>query len=283
LPARQDAGRTCLPAASRQVPAPQELPGSFLSGGEACGAGILPAFQDAGKMPAPQPDPDLLHVPVTSTCPWDARVDLALQRCQGDCVAILPQRGWPAAARVAQALYALTRHAGRDEAILLKPPRPASWGAVFRTDELRRARSRRPAATIRRSAEADGIALRSPAPAELPFALDQAARAAFAHQFDGNFAQAADVYLGLAGAGSEPLWFSQAAAEALFHEPDRSGEALAACRAVNARRPTVESLLLEARLCRRNRHSDQAAALLERARDLLDWPTDTTDRKGTPC
>jgi hypothetical protein len=153
----------------------------------------------------------------------------------------------------------------------------------LRTDELRRARSRRPALTIRRSAEADGIALRMPEPQELPFAFDHATRAGLAHEIDGNFAQAADIYLDLAAQGAEPLWAGLAAAEALFHDPARAPQALAACREVNRRRPTVQSLLLEARLCRKNRHAEQAAALLERARDLLDWTTDTTDRKGSPC
>jgi CTP:molybdopterin cytidylyltransferase MocA len=233
--------------------------------------------------PACQADQNLLHVPVKSNYPWDARVDRALQSCQGDCVAILPQRGWLAAPRIAQAVYALTGHTEHDEGLLLKAPRPGSWGAVLRSDELRRARSRRAALTVRRSIEADGIALRMPAPHELPFALDQAAREALAHETDGNFAQAADIYLGLAAGGSEPLWAGQAAAEALFHEPARWLEALTACREVNRRRPTVASLLLEARLCRKNHHADRAAALLERARDLLDWTTDTTDRKGSPC
>jgi hypothetical protein len=224
--------------------------------------------------------PHLCHVPVEAGWPWDARVDKALRSCDADHVAVLPPGLDVDAVAIESCAYVLEHHARPGEAVRLPPARGDAWGAVFRGQELRRARRRHPALSIRRSAEADGIAVRTPARHELPFAFDQMLRDARAAEADGNLLHAARAYEAIACSHGNGLWMKQAAAAALYRDGQHDPWALRACREVNQQRPTVSCLLLEARLCRRNDQAARAVRLLEQAKAVLDW---TLDRKEPPC
>ena len=212
---------------------------------------------------------NLVRVDVGGHWPQEARLDKAVRCCEGDCIAIVPPGSPAASLRIGQAVYALTRHAAAGEAMLLGAGRASNWGAVFRAEELLRARHRHPALTIRRSAEAEGIAVRRAAPHELPFAFDTAMKAALAAETDGDFPRAASIYRALRRDGHNALWATRALAEALWRDGRGDDEALAACREVNGRRPSVDSLLLEARLHHRAGRNENAVDLLERARAVL--------------
>ncbi len=223
--------------------------------------------------------PELVHVPVEAGWPWDARVDKALRLGEADCVAVLPPDGDVDAAGIEACAYVLEHHAEPGQAVRL-PSASGAWGAVFRTDELLRARRNHPALSLRRSVEAAGLATRSPRGDELPFDFDQALRDARAAEADGNFLRAARTYEALARKRGNTLWMKEAAACALYRDEQHDPQALEACQEVNRHRPTVSSLLLEARLCRRNDQVPRAARLLEQAREVL---TGTADVKEPPC
>ena len=133
---------------------------------------------------------------------------------------------------------------------------------------------------IRPSAEAEGVTVRPPAAGELPFAFDEAMKQAMAAEAEGSLLDAAGIYDALRRNGPNRLWAAEAAAAALYHDPARTRQALETCGRINRRQPTVSTLLLEARLCRRNHRVEEAAKLLERARGILDW---TMEGKPTPC
>jgi len=221
---------------------------------------------------------DVACVPVGPGWPWDARVDKALGRVECPCVAILPEPPGGAVGSVQDAWHVLTRHAAEDEAIRIGPA--GTFAGVFRTEQLLVARRRRPALSIRRSIEADGIVLRSPRPDELPGAFDDLVRRARDAADHGRGIEAAQLYEAAGQYSGQTLWTDEAAARALYRHGGHDEQALAACTRVNARRPTVASLLLEARLLRRSGQVDHAAQRLQRAREFLEEPT---HRKGPPC
>lgn len=241
---------------------------------------LLLALTDADAEGLDDRSAGTVHVAVGPGWPWDARVDKAIRHCQGDCIAILPEEAAPPADAIEGASHALVHHAGPDEAIRLDAPSCGAFGAVFRTRQLLRARRDHPALGIRRSAEAEGLLLRSAGPDELPLAFDVRVQQARAAEEEGNFLQAARSYEAAGERHGNALWMAEAAAAALCRHGERDEQALAACRRVNEQRPTVASLLLEATILRRNHHVDGASALLERARDALDW---TADREPAPC
>jgi hypothetical protein len=220
------------------------------------------------------------HVPVGAGWPWDARADKAIRQCEGDCIAVLPESPAPAPEAIEAACHVLTRHAGGREAVRLGPPNTGAWGAVFRRQELLRARRNHPALSIRRSVEAEGIVLRPAGGDELPLAFDVCLWQARAAEKEGSFLEAARLYESAGRRHGNGLWMSEAAAGALYRHGRRDDQALRACREVNQLRPTVSSLLLEARLLKRNHQVDRACRLLERAGGILDW---TADREEQPC
>jgi hypothetical protein len=113
------------------------------------------------------------------------------------------------------------------------------------------------------------------APDELPFRLDRAFRLGRDAEADGRFARAADIYDepgAFDGRLGDRLLAAEAAAAALWRDGGQDSRALRLCRLVNDRRPTVATLLLEARLLRRNHQADRAVRLLERAAAALDGP-----------
>jgi len=226
---------------------------------------------------------DTTVVPAAPNCPRAARVDKALRLCDQVLVAVVPEdlpigRDW-----VDSSVHALLSTPLPKQARLLKPAAAGIWGAVFRTAELRRARRRHPALSVRQSVEADGIAVRPPAPEEMPFRLDRAIRLGRAAEADGSFARAADLYEAdgaFDGRPGDRLLTCEAAAGALWHDGGQDGRALELCRHVNDRRPTVASLLLEARLRRRSGQPERAVELLRRARGVLRKPH---CREESPC
>ncbi|MGC9453815.1 MAG: glycosyltransferase [Phycisphaerae bacterium] len=87
---------------------------------------------------------------------------------------------------------------------------------------------------------------------------------------EGNWRQAVRLYEQLMTTAEETNDLKHLAANALYRlgEDDR---ALELCREVNECRPTVDSLLLEARLHRRGDNDDGALEVLQHAEQILSW------------
>jgi hypothetical protein len=118
--------------------------------------------------------------------------------------------------------------------------------------------------SVEASLAACGIRVRRPQPEELPFQFDELLRQAWQAEADGDWPLAARAYEYLAAHHRNELWMKSLAAGAHFHAGHHA-QAARLSRQVNQVRSTVETLLLEARVCRRKRNFTDAIGLLEQA------------------
>ncbi len=86
---------------------------------------------------------------------------------------------------------------------------------------------------------------------------------------DGDSLRAAKLYERAADLGEDGLWTTFQAARALQAIGDRDSYAMELCQHINQHRPSVDSLLLEAKLHRSADRIERAVGLLDRARRTL--------------
>ncbi|MFP3937097.1 MAG: glycosyltransferase [Phycisphaerae bacterium] len=87
---------------------------------------------------------------------------------------------------------------------------------------------------------------------------------------DGNWRQAARLYEQMMTTAEATTDLEHLAAAALYHLGDDQ-RAMGLCKSVNERRPSVDSLLLEARLRRRGDDDEAALEALQHAEQILSW------------
>jgi predicted Zn-dependent protease len=115
---------------------------------------------------------------------------------------------------------------------------------------------------------AGGIKIRRITPEEIPFQFDTLLKVARTEQNNGNLKQAARIYVHIANKYQNQLWMKSLAAQALF----KAGvlhEAAKLVSSVNGQRPTVDTLLLEAKLSRKGQNFESAITLLNKAHEIL--------------
>jgi len=218
--------------------------------------------------------PNVVHVPVQPGWPWDARADKAIRQCTGDFIALLPSELILQPIWVEIPVYTMWHSAKCGEAIYLKGAGRGCWGAVFRKDELLRARRNHPHLSIRRSVEADNIRVRWADMAEFPFVFDHVLKQAQALAGEGSWLEAARMFERNHLAFDNDLWMRECVARSLHESGTHDAEALTICREINQVRPTVNTLLLEAKVLRKSNRLDEAVRCLERAKETLDWNLD---------
>ena len=214
--------------------------------------------------------PNLVGVPVGPNSTFDERVDVALRRCEGDYVAVVPHGLAIREMWVEPGEVALMGSSRPKEGVLLMEAGGQYWGAVFRTDELLEARRRHPDMTVKQSVEADGFFVRQPAPDELPFQFDNILKNAERMEEDSNWELAAKMYLQNCRTLGNDLWMKAKAARAMHQAGGRGQQVFELCRELNERRPTVDTLYLEAMHHRRAGRLDEAIGLLEHCKGILD-------------
>jgi hypothetical protein len=155
------------------------------------------------------------------------------------------------------------------EGILMEAAKPESWAAVLRRDDLERARKAHPQLSVEGSLTAAGVRVRLPREDELPFQFDELLRQASLARVDGDWIAAAHLFQHIAAHHKNELWMKTMAARAFF-EGGNHAEAGRLSREVNLERPTVDTLLLEAKVCRERRDYTAAIRLLERAEQWLE-------------
>jgi len=227
----------------------------------------LPAFELAQ---ARTEMPNLRRTPVGPADTVDRRVDLALACCEGDYVALVgPQvpisDGW-----VETALHALCHEPQARVGVLLDHAQGAARAAVLRKADLVRARQEFPALSVWASLERAGVRLRRRRMDESPFLYESVVSEARGLQRIGDGKRAAQMLEQIRREHPDDLNLQLRAASALYQTERDDDDALALCQAVNRARPTVESLVLEARLHRRADRVEKAIALLEESRRILD-------------
>jgi len=220
--------------------------------------------------------PNFVPVPTAADAGPADRLDAALARAAGDYVAVVPQGTRFEVLWVEDALHAAGGGDGRTALALCGGEASRAPGFVLPTDVLARVRREGGGASVADSLRAAGITLRPPRPHEYALRFDRALQDAQRRREEGNPLQAAAIYRGIEEQLGNARWMRACRARALREAGGRDAEALDLCRDLN-RRPTVSTLLLEARLHRRADRLEEAVDRLEHARRIL------ATTKGTPC
>ena len=227
--------------------------------------------------PLPQSDFDKLEtdmpnvetVIVQASATQAERIDAAVERCEGEYVAIVPG-GFPVKPMwIEESLYALINSTVGGEGLELEGSTESLWAAVFVKSDFQNARRIFPDLSIRESLKAAGVTVRKLKPEEIPFQLDSLLHEARSEERDGNFAKAAEIFEYIAEQYQNQLWMNSLAAKAYFKAGlYRKADEL--CRRVNQERPTVDTLLIESRIKQKYKEYESAIILLRQAREILE-------------
>lgn len=243
-------------------------------------------------LPLPQADLDKLKtdmphvelVPVEPAASQAQQVDAALQVCDGKYVIVVPsgfaiQELW-----IENPLYALINSSTSREGFELAGSTDTVWATVVKKEDLQHARKGFPKLPVRQSLAAAGIALRQPRPDELPFQFDDLLQQAQFAEKEGNWTQAARMFEYIGENYQNKLWMKTRAARAFYRAGDHS-KASELSKQVNRQRPTVDTLLLEAKVARERNDFNWAIELLQSAGQILLGRADysvATDTNGYP-
>jgi len=228
-------------------------------------------------LPVPQADleglntnmPNIVHVPVDSLSDHVHWIDIALAKCEGEFIVIVPG-GFPIRDMwVEEPLYALINGSSDCKGFELEGSTDSLWAAVFRKDDLLYARSSFPNLPLRESLRAAGIVLTTLSPEEIPFKFDRLLEEAQLAEKNGNWAQAAQIFEYIADHHRNELWMKSSAAKAYF-EAGCCERAARLSSEVNCRRPAVDTLLLEAKVHRQTKNFNSAIELLKTAKRILE-------------
>ncbi|MHC4570805.1 MAG: glycosyltransferase [Planctomycetota bacterium] len=232
-------------------------------------------------LPLPQADfnklntdmPNIVPVLINPSASEGERIDVALARCDGEYVVIVPSGFAIEEMWVENPLYALINSSAGGqvscEGFELEGSTEAFWAAVVRKDDLRYARRSFPDLPVRESLKAAGIVLRQPSFEELPFQFDILLQQAQLAEENGNWAQAAQMFEYISEHHQNELNMNALAAKAFFKAGDHK-RAAKLSNGVNGERPTVDTLLLEAKVKREERNFNSAIELLKRAEQILE-------------
>jgi glycosyltransferase involved in cell wall biosynthesis len=213
--------------------------------------------------------PNIIAVDVSPFSSQDERVDAALAECEGDYITIVPS-GFPMREFwVEDSLYALINSPRRNEGLELEDSREDLWAIVVRKEELLNARISFPNLPVRESLNAAGITIRRLRPEEIPFQFDQLLEKARTAEQNGNWSRAAEMFEYITKHHQNELWMKSLAAKASF-KAGRHIRAAKLSNEINLRRPTVDTLLLEAKVKRDQKDFHSAIQLLERAEQILE-------------
>jgi glycosyltransferase involved in cell wall biosynthesis len=220
---------------------------------------------DISRLNVQMPNVELVPVNPLS-CPAE-RIDTALPRCEGDYVAVVPDKMAIEEMWVESPLYALMHSTAR-EGFLLEGATPQCWAAVLRRADLDQARKAHTHLPAEASLAAAGIQVRRPREEELPFQFDEWLRQAKTAEADGNWPAAARLFEHMGERFGNQRWMKAAAAHAYFESRDysRAGQL---SEQVNMECPTVDTLLLEAKVRRRGKDYSTAIRLLAQAEQML--------------
>jgi glycosyltransferase involved in cell wall biosynthesis len=212
--------------------------------------------------------PNVVTVPVAPADTQIQQIEKTLAQCEGQYIAIVPA-GFPVRDMwVEDSLYALINSQNNREAFELEGSTQNCRAIVARREHIELASSKYPRLQLYEDLTAGGIKLRRITPEEIPFQFDTMLKIAQAEQNNGNLKQAARIYVHIANRYQNQLWMKSLAAQALFNAGDFQ-QAAGLVSSVNSQRPTVDTLLLEAKLKRKGQNFEAAITLLNKAHQII--------------
>jgi tetratricopeptide (TPR) repeat protein len=170
---------------------------------------------------------------------------------------------------VEDSLCALINDSAGHAGYVLEGSTDERWAVVLRKGDLQQARRGFGSLQIRESLEAAGIALKRIRSEQIPFQFDQLLEDARRCQENGNWTKAGEIFEHIADDYENELWMKSLAGRAYFMAGDYARSA-GLSGWVNGQRPTVNTLLLEAKLRHQEGSFHLAIELLERAKQILE-------------
>ena len=218
--------------------------------------------------------PNVLTVPVGGQCSREDRLDAALKQADGTYIAVVPGEFPIREMWLEDPLYALINNPA-SAGVMLEDSDAQTWAAVLRREALCRARKTHPFLSVPASLEACDIQVCTLAPEQLPFQFDELLRQAQLAETEGNWPAAAQLFEYMAAHYRNELWMKGMAARA-YYEAGRHANADRLSREVNRARPTVDTLLLEAKIHRQKQDYTTAIQLLGQAEQYLGGHADVS-------
>jgi len=229
--------------------------------------------------------PNVVTVPVGQETTPDERLDKMLAQCEGEYVAIVPS-GFPVGDMwIEDSLNALLNSSVPREGFELEGSTDGVWAGVFRKEELQFARGSFAEMSLRQSLKAAGIAMKRISCEQILFKFDSAYKEALAAEKEDNWILAAGIYEHIADNYQNTMWMRSLAARAYF-KAGLEVKSRELSRSINQQRPTPATLLLEAKVMRKQGDFDGAVELLGKAERILSgemdqkYPVDTRIRSG---
>ncbi len=212
--------------------------------------------------------PNLVKVPVGPASSVSQRVDAALEQCDGEYIGLVPS-GLPIKDMwIENPLYALINSRAGRLAFEVEGSTEELWAAVVKKEDLLFARRNFPNLSPQQSLKAAGVTVRPPDFEELPFQFDNLLLQAQSAQKEGNWLEAAHMFEYIGDHHQNELWMNSLAAKAFFKAGEHA-RAAELSHQVNQKRPTVDTLLMEAKVKREQNNFDSAIGLLRAAEQIL--------------
>jgi hypothetical protein len=212
--------------------------------------------------------PNLVTVPVHPACSQAQHIDAVLERCDSEYIGIVTS-GHPVNDMwIENPLYALMNNPDCRRGYEPEGSTNELWAVAVTKDDLQLARRSFPNLPVRESLKAAGIVLKHPDFEELPFQFDNLLQQALLAEKDKNFSQAGQMFEYLAENHQNELWMKRLAAKAFFKAADYT-RAAELSHNINQQRPTVDTLLLEAKIKRKKEDFKSAIKLLKTAEQIL--------------
>ncbi|MBN1974922.1 MAG: glycosyltransferase family 2 protein [Sedimentisphaerales bacterium] len=213
--------------------------------------------------------PNIVIVPVSPASSQTEQIDITLKQCEGEYIAVIPS-GFPVRDYwIENPVHALINCESERPGCLLEDAAEMLWAAVLKKEDLFAARKMFPQLSLHDSLAAAGIKLNKPVFEELPLQFDNMLQQAFIAQNNGDWFQAADIYEYIAENHGNEYWMKTLAANALY-KANYKKLAADLCAEVNHSRPTVQTLLLEAKIRREEKKYDTAIELLTMAERTIE-------------
>jgi glycosyltransferase involved in cell wall biosynthesis len=215
--------------------------------------------------------PNLVNVPVPYGCTAEQQVDACLAACRGEYITIVPSRFPVCETWMEDPLYALLHNAADRPGFELELSTDKLWAAVMRKDVLVHARRQFGHLSVPESLKRSGFCLERLEPDDISFQFDQLYNEAQDNEINGNFVAAGKIYGYIAENHRNEIWVKGLAARSFYKAGDFQ-RALDYSGQVNRQRPTVDTLLTEAKIWRARNEFGKAAGLLEQAANILEEP-----------
>jgi len=211
---------------------------------------------------------NMVNVDVAPNASRLEKFDKALNECEGEYVVILPDRFNITDLWVEKAAYALDHSCG-NECFELEDSSECCFAVVASREDFIKARNQFPKYLLRDSLVAAGLVIKKVDELSSPFEFDSYIHLAIQKEEDGDWKRAIEIYEYLAKSSQNKLWVKTCIAKACF-EAGYYTAAVKLSEELNNTRPTVNTLLQHAKICRKMNDYTDAIELLKKAEEILE-------------